>query len=145
MIDLTVNDRTLSFDGYPEMPLLWYLRDEAGLTGSKFGCGIALCGACTVHLDGVAVRSCVTPVGAARGKRVTTIESIGATAIGQAVQRAWVKLDVVQCSYCQYGQIMSAAALLAQHAKPSDADNAGRMAGRSPPAAPGRQRGRLGR
>lgn len=88
----------------------------------------------------------MTPAGAARGKRVTTIESIGATAaIGQAVQRAWVKLDVVQCGYCQYGQIMSAAALLAQHAKPSDADNAGRMAGRSPPATPGRQRGRLGR
>lgn len=129
MIDLTVNDRVLSFDGDPEMPLLWYLRDEAGLTGSKFGCGIALCGACTVHLDGVAVRSCVTPVGAARGKRVTTIEGVGATVIGQAVQRAWVKLDVVQCGYCQSGQIMSAAALLAQHAKPSDADIDAAMSG----------------
>ncbi|MCO8310936.1 (2Fe-2S)-binding protein [Pseudomonas mandelii] len=129
MIDLTVNDQPLSFDGDPSMPLLWYLRDEAGLTGTKFGCGMAMCGACTVHMDGVPVRACVMPVAAAQGKKVTTIEGIGATPAGQAVQQAWLNLDVVQCGYCQSGQIMSATALLMQHVAPSDADIDAAMAG----------------
>ncbi|HEB0108881.1 TPA: (2Fe-2S)-binding protein, partial [Serratia marcescens] len=114
MIQLTVNEQPLTFEGDPHMPLLWFLRDEAGLTGTKFGCGIAMCGACTVHLDGVPVRSCMTPISAAVGKKITTIEAVGATPEGKAVQEAWLDLDVVQCGYCQSGQIMSASALLAQ-------------------------------
>ncbi|WP_042299657.1 (2Fe-2S)-binding protein [Paraburkholderia kururiensis] len=122
MIHLIVNDQPRTFEGDPAMPLLWYLRDEAGLTGTKFGCGMALCGACTVHLDGAPIRSCVTPVSAADGRRITTIEAIGATPAGKAVQEAWQKIDVVQCGYCQSGQIMSASALLAQNRRPTDAD-----------------------
>lgn len=129
MIHLTVNDQPLTFEGDPHMPLLWFLRDEAGLTGTKFGCGIAMCGACTVHLDGVPVRSCMTPVSAAVGKKITTIEAVGATPAGKAVQEAWLDLDVVQCGYCQSGQIMSASALLAQSKNPSDADIDAAMGG----------------
>ncbi|WXL25802.1 (2Fe-2S)-binding protein [Ectopseudomonas mendocina] len=128
-MNLTVNDRELSFDGDPNMPLLWFLRDEAGLTGTKYGCGIAMCGACTVHIDGVAVRACAMPVSAAQGKRITTIEGVSATPEGQAVQKAWLDLDVVQCGYCQSGQIMSATALLAHQAKPTDADIDAAMSG----------------
>ncbi|HGM5336231.1 TPA: (2Fe-2S)-binding protein [Serratia marcescens] len=129
MIQLTVNEQPLTFEGDPHMPLLWFLRDEAGLTGTKFGCGIAMCGACTVHLDGVPVRSCMTPVSAAVGKKIATIEAVGATPEGKAVQEAWLDLDVVQCGYCQSGQIMSATALLAQSKDPSDADIDAAMGG----------------
>ncbi|HHU4145742.1 TPA: (2Fe-2S)-binding protein [Serratia marcescens] len=129
MIQLTVNEQPLTFEGDPHMPLLWFLRDEAGLTGTKFGCGIAMCGACTVHLDGVPVRSCMTPVSAAVGKKITTIEAVGATPEDKAVQEAWLDLDVVQCGYCQSGQIMSASALLAQSKDPSDADIDAAMGG----------------
>lgn len=122
MVQLTINGTEQSFDGDPAMPLLWFLRDELGLTGTKYGCGISMCGACTVHLDGQPVRSCVTPVAAAAGKKVTTIEAIGTDPVGQAVQSAWRAHDVVQCGYCQSGQIMSAAALLRSNAKPGDAD-----------------------
>jgi isoquinoline 1-oxidoreductase alpha subunit len=111
------------------MPLLWVLRDIAGLTGTKFGCGVALCGACTVHLDGGAIRSCVTPVAVAVGRNVTTIEAIGETPTGRRVQQAWLDLEVVQCGYCQSGQIMSAAALLTSNSNPSDADVDAAMSG----------------
>lgn len=129
MITLTLNGKRQSIDADPTTPLLWVLRDDVGLTGTKYGCGTSLCGACTVHLDGAAVRACTTPVSAAAGKRVTTIEGIGATKAGRAVQAAWRKLDVVQCGYCQSGQIMSAAALLAAKRKPTDADIDAAMAG----------------
>src|SRR5450759_2156198 len=129
MIALTVNGRTHNVDTAPETPLLWVLRDHLDLTGTKYGCGMALCGACTVHVDGNAIRSCVTPVSTVASKKITTIEAIGATAAGQAVQTAWEKLDVVQCGYCQSGQIMSAAALLAKKPKPSDADIDSAMSG----------------
>jgi len=129
MITLTVNGTEHRFDGDPEMPLLWVLRDALGLTGTKFGCGIALCGACTVHLDGMAVRSCITPVADAADREVTTIEAIGATEEGARVQQAWLDLDVVQCGYCQSGQIMSATALLAVNPAPSDEDIASVMSG----------------
>jgi isoquinoline 1-oxidoreductase subunit alpha len=119
---LTINDRVTRVDGPPDMPLLWALRDVLGLTGTKFGCGMALCGACTVHIDGKAARSCVTPIGTLAGRKITTIEAIGRTDIGQKVQRAWRDLDVVQCGYCQSGQVMSACALLAAKRTPSDAD-----------------------
>src|ERR1700752_4214733 len=109
------------YDGDPSMPLLWFLRDIANLTGTKYGCGMALCGACTVHLDGQAVRSCVTPVGAVVGKLVSTVEGAGEDKVGHAVQAVWQKLDVVQCGYCQSGQIMSAPALLHTNPNPSDA------------------------
>ena len=122
MIKLTVNGRPATLDADPEMPLLWALREDLQLTGTKFGCGMALCGACTVHLDGQPVRSCSTPLSAAAGKKVTTIEGVGATKTGRAAQLAWLKLDVPQCGYCQSGQIMSACALLAQKKSPSDAD-----------------------
>lgn len=122
MVKLTINGTEQSFDGDPAMPLLWFLRDELGLTGTKYGCGISMCGACTVHLDGQPVRSCITPVAAAAGKKVTTIEAIGTDPVGQAVQTAWRTHDVVQCGYCQSGQIMSATALLQGNAKPGDAD-----------------------
>ncbi|MEH0167004.1 (2Fe-2S)-binding protein [Paucibacter sp. JuS9] len=128
-IKLTVNGKPVSIDADPEMPLLWALREDLQLTGTKFGCGMALCGACTVHVDGQATRSCSTPLSAAAGKRVTTIEGVGASATGKAVQLAWVKLDVPQCGYCQSGQIMSACALLASKKKPSDADIDGAMSG----------------
>ncbi|CAB3769560.1 (2Fe-2S)-binding protein [Paraburkholderia solisilvae] len=129
MFAINVNGQDQQVDATPEMPLLWVLRDLVGLTGTKFGCGIAQCGACTVHLDGQPVRSCVTPVAAVGPRKVITIEAIGATPAGRKVQQAWLDLDVVQCGYCQSGQIMSAAALLAAHAAPSDADIDAAMAG----------------
>ena len=128
MITLNLNGRNTSLDVDGEMPLLWVLRDIVGLTGTKYGCGMALCGACTVHLEGVPVRSCVTPVSAASGKRVTTIEGLSSDN-SHPVQRAWIELDVPQCGYCQSGQIMSAAALLAQTPQPSDVDIDAAMAG----------------
>jgi isoquinoline 1-oxidoreductase subunit alpha len=121
MITLTVNGKTMQADAEADTPLLWVLRDSLNLTGTKFGCGMQLCGACTVHLDGKPVRSCGTPVSAAVGKQVTTIEAIGSTEVGKKVQAAWRQLDFPQCGYCQSGQIMSAAALLAETPKPSDA------------------------
>lgn len=121
MISLTVNGKTHRVDVAPDTPLLWVLRDHLDLTGTKYGCGMEQCGACTVHLDGKPVRSCVTPVSAAAGQKVTTIEGLDSTA-GRAVQAAWEKLDVVQCGYCQSGQIMSAAALLGSNRNPSDGD-----------------------
>ncbi|MGG2039173.1 (2Fe-2S)-binding protein [Pseudomonas paraeruginosa] len=118
---LVLNGKDITLDVAPNMPLLWAIRESAGLHGTKFGCGMAQCGACTVHLEGTAVRSCVLPVSAVAGKRVTTIEGIRSKP-GKAVQDAWVKLQVPQCGYCQSGQIMSATALLEQNASPSDAE-----------------------
>jgi len=126
---LTINGNTTNLDVPDDMPLLWVLRDVAGLTGTKFGCGQALCGACTVHLDGQPVRSCVTPVASAVGKKVVTIEAIGQDPVGAKVQDAWREIDVVQCGYCQSGQIMSATALLQSTPKPSDADIDNAMSG----------------
>jgi len=122
MVSFVVNGKTRSVDAAPDTPLLWVLRDSLHLTGTKFGCGIAQCGACTVHLDGQPVRSCSTPLSAASGKKVTTVEGIGATRAGKAVQAAWIRHDVPQCGYCQSGQIMSASALLAKNRAPTDAD-----------------------
>jgi len=121
-VELTINGKKQQVDVPADMPLLWVLRDVIGLTGTKFGCGVALCGACTVHLDGIPSRACVTPVGAAAGRAITTIEGIGTTAEGKKVQQAWLDLEVVQCGYCQSGQIMSASALVAKNPNPSDAD-----------------------
>jgi isoquinoline 1-oxidoreductase alpha subunit len=118
----TLNGRTVAFDGDGEMPLLWYLRDHAGLTGTKYGCGVALCGACTVHVDGAPVRSCVTPVASLAGKKVRTIEALADGDTLTAVQQAWIEEDVPQCGYCQAGQIMAATALLERVAEPSEAD-----------------------
>ena len=129
MVQLNVNGQQRSFDGDPSMPLMWFLRDELGLTGTKFGCGVALCGACTIHLDGKPVRSCVTPIAAAAGKRITTIEAIGATPAGRKIQQAWVELEVPQCGYCQTGQIMQAAALLKAKPAPTDKDILDAMSG----------------
>ena len=126
---LTINGQERSFDAPPEMPLLWVLRDILGLTGAKFGCGVAQCGACTVHVDGKPVRSCVLPVGKLQSRAITTIEGIGATPAGAGVQKAWLDLEVVQCGYCQSGQIMSASALLASNPQPSDADIDDAMSG----------------
>jgi isoquinoline 1-oxidoreductase alpha subunit len=120
-IDLEVNGARVSTEVDPATPLLWFLRDALGLTGTKFGCGAAQCGACTVHLDGRAARACVTPLSAAAGRRVTTIEGLGG-AMGEALARAWIELDVPQCGYCQTGQIMSAAVLLAENPSPTDRD-----------------------
>ena len=117
-ISLTVNGKSVTVNSSPDTPLLWVLRDELGLVGTKFGCGKALCGACTVHLKGMAIRSCQTQIGAVAGQKVTTIEGLS----NNAVQKAWVALDVPQCGYCQPGQIMSATALLASNKNPSDAD-----------------------
>ena len=128
MVSVVVNGKRYSLNLPPDTPLLWALRDTLGLTGTKFGCGMALCGACTVHLEGDPVRSCITPVSTAAGKRVTTIEGLNSPT-GKAVQAAWEKLDVVQCGYCQSGQIMSAAALLASKPKPTDEDINAAMAG----------------
>jgi len=122
MVTLHVNGKAQQVDAAPDTPLLWALRDVLGLTGTKFGCGMALCGACTVHIDGRATRACVTPISAATQKQVTTIEAIGADRVGKAVQTAWTELGVPQCGYCQAGQIMSATALLKQNPKPTDAD-----------------------
>ena len=122
MIQLNVNGKAVKADVEPDTPLLWVLRDTLQLTGTKYGCGQALCGACTVHLDGAPVRACMTPVSSAIGRKITTIEAVDAGKVGKAVQEAWRKLDVVQCGYCQSGQIMSAVALLTQNRKPSDAD-----------------------
>jgi len=120
-ISFTLNGTVVEHDGDPAMPLLWFVRERQHLTGSKFGCGVALCGACTMHLDGTPIRTCVTPVAAVAGKSVTTIEGLESAA-GRAVQQAWRDLDVVQCGYCQSGQIMSASALLASNPAPTDAD-----------------------
>jgi isoquinoline 1-oxidoreductase subunit alpha len=129
MTPVTINGRRYELDLSPDTPLLWVLRDEIGLTGTKFGCGMALCGACTVHLDGQAVRSCLTPLSAAANRKVTTIEAIEADRVGKAVQTAWIEINVPQCGYCQAGQIMSATALLKRNPKPSDADIDAGMAG----------------
>ena len=129
MTTLTINGQTHDVDVPPEMPLLWVLRDVVGLTGTKFGCGIAQCGACTVHLDGQPVRSCVTPVVAIGQRKITTIEAVGDTPAGKKVQKAWVDIDVVQCGYCQSGQIMSATALVASNPHPSDAEIDAAMSG----------------
>lgn len=127
--DLTINGRVTSVDVPEDMPLLWVLRDVVGLTGTKFGCGIAQCGACTVHLDGEPVRSCVTPVSSVGEGAVTTIEAVGESDEGRRVQAAWLDLEVVQCGYCQSGQIMSAAALLKATPKPTDTDIDDAMSG----------------
>jgi isoquinoline 1-oxidoreductase alpha subunit len=129
MVQLTINGETHDVDVPADMPLLWVLRDVMGLTGTKFGCGIAQCGACTVHVDGAALRSCMLPVGALGGRAITTIEAIGATPAGAKLQKAWLDLEVVQCGYCQPGQIMSAAALLASAPTPGDSDIDAAMAG----------------
>jgi isoquinoline 1-oxidoreductase alpha subunit len=126
---LQINGASHTVDVPDDMPLLWVLRDVLGLTGTKFGCGIAQCGACTVHLDGKPVRSCVLPVSAVAGRPVTTIEAIGSTDAGAKIQKAWLDLEVVQCGYCQSGQIMSATALLASTPQPDDADIDAAMAG----------------
>jgi isoquinoline 1-oxidoreductase alpha subunit len=122
LINLLINGLSQEFDVTPQVPLLWVLRDEAQLTGTKFGCGMALCGACTVQVDGVVVRACVLPVGTLAGKAITTIEGIAASAVGRAVQAAWLAAEVVQCGYCQSGQIVAATALLANTPQPTDAD-----------------------
>ena len=120
MAQVTINGETRELDVPDEMPLLWALRQELGMVGTKFGCGMGLCGACTVHVDGAAVRSCSTPVGSLAGKKVTTIEALDKSAVGQALQQAWLDEDVMQCGYCQAGQLMSASALLAKNANPSE-------------------------
>ena len=129
MASLDVNGKALEVNADPNTPLLWVIRDTLGMTGTKFGCGAQLCGACTVHLDGKPVRSCGTPLSVAIGKKVTTIEGIGASDAGKKVQAAWASLDVPQCGYCQSGQIMSATALLAEKSNPTDADIDKAMAG----------------
>ncbi|BCG25162.1 (2Fe-2S)-binding protein [Pseudomonas tohonis] len=129
MITLNLNGQDKELDIAPDMPLLWALRDVAEMTGTKYGCGMALCGACTVHVDGQPTRACITPVSMLVGKKVTTIEAVGEGEVGKAVQEAWRKLDVVQCGYCQSGQIMAATALLAGNRKPSDADIDAAMSG----------------
>jgi isoquinoline 1-oxidoreductase subunit alpha len=128
MVNLTINGTTHAVDADPDMPLLWALRDLLNLTGTKYGCGIAACGACTVHLDGQPVRSCQTPISEASGKAVTTIEGVRSQ-VAEAVQSAWIKLDVPQCGYCQSGQIMSAIGLLSENRKPTDADIDAGMSG----------------
>ena len=128
-ISFILNGKPQTVEVSPEMPLLWVLRDTLNLTGTKFGCGMALCGACTVHIDGIASRSCITPIESVGTSNVTTIEAIGATATGVKIQKAWLDREVVQCGYCQSGQIMSAAALLASYPHPSDSDIDGAMSG----------------
>jgi isoquinoline 1-oxidoreductase alpha subunit len=129
MISLNVNGKPVQADADGDTPLLWVLRDHLNMTGTKFGCGMALCGACTVHIDGQPVRSCVTPASAVAGKKITTVESIGNTRAGKAVQAAWIAENVPQCGYCQSGQVMAAAALLAANDKPTDADIDAAMSG----------------
>jgi len=128
MAFITVNNKPLEIDAAPDTPLLWVLRDHLGMTGTKYGCGMALCGACTVHIDGIAARSCVIPLATLVGKSITTIEGLSQNK-SEAVQRAWIELDVPQCGYCQSGQIMSAAALLKSNPAPSDAEIDAAMAG----------------
>ena len=122
MASISLNGKTVNVDAAPDTPLLWVLRDHLGMTGTKYGCGAALCGACTVHIDGAPARSCVTPLSAVAGKKVTTIEGVANDKVAHAVQAAWDKVQVVQCGYCQSGQVMAATALLAKNAKPSDAE-----------------------
>lgn len=129
MISLNVNGKSRNVDVDPSTPLLWVLRENLSMVGTKFGCGMALCGACTVHLDGKPIRSCSTPVSAAAGKQITTIEGVGASPTGQKVQAAWKQIDVPQCGYCQSGQIMAAVALLNEKPKPTDADIDAAMTG----------------
>jgi isoquinoline 1-oxidoreductase alpha subunit len=129
MLSLNVNGKRVEVDAESDTPLLWVLRDYLNLTGTKFGCGMALCGACTVHIDGVATRSCTTAAGSVAGKRITTIEAVGTSKAGKAVQTAWVMENVPQCGYCQSGQVMSAAALLAANKNPNDAAIDAAMAG----------------
>jgi isoquinoline 1-oxidoreductase alpha subunit len=119
MVKLTINGEARTLDVPDDMPLLWALRNELGMVGTKFGCGLGLCGACTVHVDGVATRSCSTPVGTLAGKKIDTIEQLGETPLGKALQKAWLDVDVMQCGYCQAGQLMSASALLAKNPNPS--------------------------
>ena len=121
-VDFLLNGKKMSFDGDPDTPLLWVIRDHAGLTGTKYGCGIAQCGACTVHVDGVATRSCSFPVSGAVGTKIVTIEGLAQNGVLHKVQKAWIEHDVPQCGYCQSGQIMAAAALISQKARPTDAD-----------------------
>jgi len=122
MIELNINGRAMSVDADPATPLLWALRDNFGLTGTKFGCGVAVCGACTVHVDGQPKRACITPISSVAGARITTIEAVETDRVGRAVQDAWVRNDVVQCGYCQSGQVMTATALLRDKRNPSDRD-----------------------
>ena len=129
MISLILNGKPVKVDADPNTPLLWVLRDHLHLTGTKYGCGIAQCGACTVHLDGKAIRSCVTPLSTASGRKLTTIEAVGETPVGKAVQAAWLEVDVPQCGYCQSGQIMAAAALLKENPHPGEAQIATAMDG----------------
>ena len=129
MATLHINGKDHPVDADPSTPVLWALRDTLGMTGTKFGCGQALCGACTVHIDGQATRSCITPISAVDGRKITTIEAVGDDKVGRAVQAAWVKHDVAQCGYCQSGQVMSATALLQGKKDPSDADIDAAMAG----------------
>jgi isoquinoline 1-oxidoreductase alpha subunit len=129
MVSLRINGEVRNVDAPPDMPLLWVLRDIVGLTGTKFGCGIAQCGACTVHVDGAPVRSCLLPVGSIGARAITTIEGVGASPVGAKVQKAWLDLEVVQCGYCQSGQIMSATALLNSTPHPEDSDINAAMAG----------------
>ncbi len=129
MVTLNINGHDTEVDADPTTPILWTLRDNLNMTGTKFGCGMALCGACTVHLNGQAIRSCITPISAAVGQKITTIEAMETDGIGKAVQDAWVKHDVPQCGYCQSGQVMSATALLATNKNPSDADIDAAMSG----------------
>jgi isoquinoline 1-oxidoreductase alpha subunit len=129
MLTLDVNGKKLETDAEPDTPLLWVLRDHLGMTGSKYGCGKALCGACTVHVDGKATRSCVLPVSAATSMKITTIEGVGDSAVGKAVQEAWIAESVAQCGYCQSGQIMSATSLLSSNKRPTDADIDAAMTG----------------
>jgi isoquinoline 1-oxidoreductase subunit alpha len=129
MASLNINGKSVEVDADPSTPVLWALRDHLQLTGTKFGCGAALCGACTIHLNGMATRSCVTPISAVGGQKITTIEAMENDGVGKVVQAAWVKHDVAQCGYCQSGQIMSATALLKTNKRPSDADIDDAMAG----------------
>ncbi len=129
MTTLRINGQEHDLDVPDDMPLLWVLRDVVGLTGTKFGCGVALCGACTVHLDGRPIRSCITPVASVAGKAIATIEAVGETESGKKIQQAWLNIEVVQCGYCQSGQIMSAAALIESNPNPSDAEIDAAMSG----------------